>query len=112
MGAAERRKGARAQTEAAKVVSDVLGIACRNGAANGVRSGDDIVTPTLPVRWEVKRTERPRLAEYVRQVTADAGALPRVILWRGNRSPWVAIVPLSDLPTLAESITRAREGPP
>lgn len=104
MGARERRKGARAQTEAANAVTEALGLLCRNGAANGVKSGDDLVTPGLDVRWEVKRHESPAIGPYLRQVQRDKhGTEPGVVLWRANRMGWVAMMTLDDLAEFAQA---------
>jgi len=108
MGRTSRTKGKVGEREAAKEISRVLGVDARRGVqyAGGTDSPD--VVHGLPgVHFEVKRTERLSLWAAIDQATADAGDQTPVVLHRSNRRPWIAIVRLEDLPSLAESIRGA-----
>jgi hypothetical protein len=100
-----RNKGKRGELEAAKAVTDALGIAARRGQQFSGLEGEDIVTDLDGVHFEVKRTERLNLYAAMDQATMDAGVddVP-VVLHRKNKQQWVAIVPLAQLTQLAERI--------
>ena len=57
------------------------------------------------MHFEVKRTERLSIYKAMDQATLDAGTddVP-IVLHRKNHEQWLAIVPLSELQTLAERI--------
>ena len=100
-----RNKGKRGELEAAKAVTECLGVAARRGQQFSGLEGEDIVTDLDGVHFEVKRTERLNLYKAMEQATLDAGTndVP-VVLHRKNNEQWVAIVPLTQLMTLAERI--------
>jgi len=102
-----RNKGKRGELQAAKAVADCLGIAARRGQQFSGLEGEDIVTDLDGVHFEVKRTERLNLYKAMEQATLDAGTddVP-VVLHRKNNEQWVAIIPLTQLKTLAERITK------
>lgn len=102
-----RAKGASGEREAAKAVTEVLGIAARRGQQFSGLEGEDIVTELAGVHFEVKRTERLQVYKAMQQATLDAGTddVP-VVLHRKNNEQWLAIVPLTQLLTLAERISK------
>ena len=100
-----RNKGKRGELEAAKAVNEALGIAARRGQQFSGLEGEDIVTDLDGVHFEVKRTERLSIYKAMDQASMDAGVndVP-VVLHRKNHEQWLAIVPLTELKTLAERI--------
>lgn len=50
----------------------------------------------LPLHIEVKRTERLRLREALRQAERDAAGRVPVVAFRGNREPWRVVLRLED----------------
>lgn len=86
---------------------EALGVAARRGQQFSGLEGQDIVTDLDGVHFEVKRTERLNLYKAMTQATLDAGTddVP-VVLHRKNKEQWVAIVPLTQLKTLAERIVK------
>lgn len=99
------QKGKRGEREAAKAVTEALGITARRGQQFSGLEGEDIVTDLDGVHFEVKRVERLNLYAAMEQATLDAGVddVP-VVLHRKNGKQWVAIVPLTKLKQLSESI--------
>lgn len=88
-------------------MTEALGVAARRGQQFSGLEGEDIVTDLDGVHFEVKRTERLNLYKAMQQATLDAGTddVP-VVLHRKNKEQWVAIVPLTQLKTLAERIVK------
>lgn len=94
-----RDKGARGER-------DVVNTARRHGLradrtaqlqANAVREvGEpDVKLHDFPgLHVEVKHDERMSVDAMVRQATEDAGAKSPIVVWRRNRKPWRADVPL------------------
>jgi len=58
----------------------------------------DVECKALPIHWEVKRTEKVSLHDWIAQAKGGAkdAEIP-VIAWRKNNAPWYAILPLDDL---------------
>ncbi len=95
------RKGKRGELELAKWLSERGHTARRGQQYRGGGDSPDVVCDSLPLHFEVKRTERLRLHEAVEQAIADAaeGQTP-VVAYRASRRPWLAILKLDDLLTL------------
>jgi Holliday junction resolvase len=98
MGAASRRKGLGGERE----VADVFEAAGHQ--VRGFESGGDwlCVDPrraSAPLlHLEVKRAERLKLPEWVRQAEGEAAAgMVPVVVYRQNREPWRVVVRLDDL---------------
>ena len=103
-----KKKGKLGELEAAAVLSRVLGVSARRGQQFcGGPDSPDIVTDLPGIHFEVKRTERPSIYKMVDQAIRDAGESVPVVLFRSNRKPWLAIVPLEQLKDLAERICEA-----
>ena len=102
MGAKSRRKGVRGELEAAAELRRLFGVDARRGRQfRGTDESPDVQVDIPEMHFEVKRTEALRLYEALAQAAKDAGDNVPVVLHRANRKPWVAIVPLDDLPRLA-----------
>ena len=102
MGAKSRSKGVRGELEAAAELRRLFGVEARRGRQfQGTDESPDVQVDIPGVHFEVKRNEALRLYEALAQAAEDAGDKVPVVLHRANRKPWVAIVPLDDLPRLA-----------
>lgn len=101
MAASSRRKGLKGEAEVARLWRaagfEVRGL---EGA------GDHLVVCAggLVIHSEVKRAERLKLPEWLRQARDEAppGTVP-VVAFRQNRGEWYAVLPLADLATLLAS---------
>lgn len=96
VGAAERRRGQKAERDVAAFLRDNGFRAETTRAASGFQSGDDIATDA-PVSIEVKDHVRLDLAGWLSQAQANAGERPAVV-WhkkRGVASPGGWYVTLS-----------------
>jgi len=93
MGASQRRKGAAAERELAKILADELGErVCRN--LEQVRSGGCDLLGLAPFAIEVKRCETLALPAWWRQACEQSqGAVP-VLAYRRSRQPWRFRLPL------------------
>lgn len=97
-----RNKGKRGEREAARALTEVLGLPARRGQQYDGTEGKDVVTvPGLHV--EVKRVESLRLYPSVEQAKRDAadGEVP-LVMHRKNHHEWLVIVPLEFVPPLIE----------
>ncbi len=59
--------------------------------AGGADSPD--VISNLPIHWEVKRTERVSLKDWVTQASTDSKGRPWAIPHKWNSGPWLVICP-------------------
>lgn len=112
MGKASRDKGKRGEREAAKELARVLGCQAQRGVQYQGGPGSPDVTHDIPgLHIEVKRAETFSLWKALEQAENDAplGAAP-VVLHRKNLKPWVAVVHLDKLPTLAKALVQYLEG--
>jgi hypothetical protein len=98
MGAASRRKGVAGEREVAAIYQ-AAGLAVRGLEA----SGDHLVVCAagLTVHSEVKRAERVKLPEWLRQAESEApqGTVP-VVAFRQNGGRWYAALPLDHFAAL------------
>ncbi len=102
MGLRSRNKGKRGEREAAAEIRRLFRTEANRGRQFcGADESPDIRTAIVRVHFEVKRAETLRLYDALNQAIADAGENIPVVLHKQNRQPWVAIVPLDDLPRLA-----------
>ena len=105
MGLMSRNKGKRGEREAAAEIRRIFRTeASRGRQFAGSDDSPDIRTAIPKVHFEVKRVEAFRLYDALAQAIGDAGTNTPVVLHKQNRQPWVAIVRLEDLPTLATQI--------
>jgi hypothetical protein len=102
MGRRSLTKGKRGEREAAAEIRRLFGTDANRGRQySGGPDSPDIVTGIEDVHFEVKRSEALQLYAAVDQATRDAADKVPVVLHRKNNKPWLAIVPLDDLPRLA-----------
>lgn len=106
MGATERRKGAVAEREVASVLAD-MGIHATRAARNGVQRAEDIRHSLPMCHIEVKRTERLRLHEAMRQAVDAAGGKAPMVVHRRSREEWMVTLRLEDLPHIAAAYAAA-----
>lgn len=92
----KKNKGKRGEIEAAEFLNTLFPDI---RASRGHYPDPDIAHKYTGLHFEVKRVERPRLYDFVTQATEDAndGEVP-IVLFRQNRKPWLAIIPLDRLP--------------
>lgn len=99
-----RSKGKRGELEFASYLKkfqmgDGSPIEARRGVQFGCGSleNPDVIS-SLPVHWEVKRTNRLRLQDALDQAINDAdGALPPIVAFKANHQNWIAILPMEDM---------------
>jgi len=98
MPAGSRRKGVKGEAEVARVFQ-AAGLSVRGLEGKGdhvVRAANGVT-----IHSEVKRAERLKLPEWLRQAAAEApqGTVP-VVSFRQNRGEWYAALPLEALAEL------------
>lgn len=93
MGGMQRRKGATGERELVDLLNR-LGFIARRTAQYCGSSGDasDIVISDFPMHTEVKRTERLKWRDTLRQVQRDSHGKPWVIFHRQSNMPWLVIM--------------------
>lgn len=102
MGRRSLMKGKSGEREAAAEIRRLFGTDARRGQQyQGGEGSPDIVTGIIDVHFEVKRVEALQLYAAIEQAKQDAGKNVPVVLHRKNNQPWLAIVPLDELPRLA-----------
>lgn len=95
MGASQRNKGAAAERELRKLLSDELGCDVLRNYAQAAQGGHDLLG-VGPFALEVKRAETLRIPEWWLQACAqadEAGLVP-ALAYRQSRQPWAFMVPL------------------
>ncbi|NQU97036.1 MAG: hypothetical protein HQ548_05270 [Chloroflexi bacterium] len=105
-----KRKGAKGEREAAAKLNEVLGTQFHRGRQyHGGPESPDLAGDVPGLHVEVKRTERLRIWEAVRQARADGGVdqVP-VVMHRANKKPWVLIVEAEMLIRLLDVVDEAR----
>lgn len=102
-GRRSKRKGAAGEREAVRLLQSIGLPAARASYGQQAAGLPDVVAGPLAV--EVKRTERPSLSLWADQLLDRAAdEQVRILLWRRNRGPWVAIMLVSDLPAVARAV--------
>jgi hypothetical protein len=98
-------KGKKGEREAAKAWAAATGLEARRGRQYSGLEGKDVALEAPGIHLEVKRVEALSLYPAVEQAARDAaeGEVP-VVLHRRNRKPWLVVVRLDDLRTLAERL--------
>lgn len=110
MGRMSKQKGASGEREAAQKLNEVLGTAFHRGRQyHGGPESPDITGDVPGLHVEVKRTEKLRLWEAVKQARGDAGTdqVP-VVMHRANHKPWVLIVEVDQLIRLLDVVDECR----
>lgn len=109
-------KGKRGERAWVSVLKDYGWTAKRTGHHQSQQGYDapDVTCTDLPIHWEVKRSEKCLIRDWMAQAAGDAkhAEIP-VVVWKRNHSKWVAILPAemllailqtSDLKALEELI--------
>ena len=106
-GRGARRKGANAENELAKILSDELGFVVKRKLGQARDGGHDIQIGRFVI--EVKRQERLAIEAWCKQVEASCTTVSNidnngelldpvpVVVFRKNGHPWRAVVPLDFL---------------
>lgn len=96
MGKMSRTKGAAAERELFKLLSDELGFIVRRNVDQARAGGaDGIEVPSFAI--EVKRREALSIPAWWRQTCKQAEASKRlpILFYRQSRKPWLAVIPKS-----------------
>ena len=101
MSKASRLKGSQGEREVCALLADSLGIAAKRQLDQSRDGGADILIEVAgkSCAVEVKRVERSKPLEWLRQVEAVDTDL-HMVLWRPSRCNWIGIVPWQTLVTL------------
>lgn len=93
-----KQKGKRGELEFSKFLQS-LGVEARRGVQYSGTSDSPDVVSSLPVHWEVKRTEAFRLYPALRQAIRDASTSESVpvVAYRANKEDWVCVLRAEDL---------------
>ena len=89
MSGAQRRKGADGERE----FRDLLRAHGFDAERDGSRHGDLRGAVVRNLHIEVKRAERLRIPDWLRQCEADAGGRTPVLAFRCSRQPWRVVLP-------------------
>jgi len=110
MGKYQRDKGKRGEREAARALSDLLGLPVTRSQQYKGAAGSADLAGVPGAHFEVKRTERLSLYKALEQAEADAGEDCPILLHRQSHKRWVVAVYLKDLLRLAALVTDTRGG--
>jgi hypothetical protein len=92
-GLKSKRKGAAGERELFALLSERLGVPIRRALGAARDGGADSLD--LPgYAFEAKRCEREDLPAWWKQAVEQAGERTPVLLYRANRQPWKAVVPV------------------
>ena len=93
-----REKGKRGELELSHFLTEHGFPARRGQQFSGSPDSPDVICPSLPFHFEVKRCERLRLHEAMNQATNDAGlsSVP-LVAHRRNGGEWLAVLRVTDL---------------
>ena len=110
MGSMSKRKGAAGEREAAEKLNEVLGTRFHRGRQyHGGPESPDLAGDLPGLHVEVKRCERIRLYEAMRQARADASVTQvPAVMHRANGKPWVIVVQVEDLIRLLDVVDEWR----
>ena len=102
-----RAKGADAERELAKVISELFGISARRGQQfSGSPDSPDVVA-WPGVHIECKRTEKLQLYPAMEQAERECGDKVPVVIHRRSRDSWMLTVRLDRLKDLIDAATAA-----
>lgn len=95
MGRGQREKGKRGERQAAKAITEAIGVQCRRGVQyQGGPESSDLQANIQGVHFEVKFVEREAVRQWMRQAQSDAGGSVPVVVHRKSREPWLVTLPL------------------
>lgn len=110
MGRRSPTKGKRGEREAAAEIRRLFGTeAARGRQFCGSPDSPDIRTGIPDVHFEVKRCESLSVYPAMQQAQRDANGQVPIVLHRKNNKPWLAIIPLEDLPRLIRLLATTHE---
>lgn len=93
----QRQKGATGEREFAKLLREHGYEAERGVQHQGGKDSPDVKTNMHGVHWEIKRTERLRLHDALKQSQRDAGEDEMAVVgYRRNHDEWIVIQPFAD----------------
>ena len=93
----QRQKGARAEREFAHLLREYGYEAERGVQHAGGKDSPDVKTNMSGIHWEIKRTERLRLHDALKQGQRDAGENEMAVVgYRRNNDEWIVIQPFED----------------
>lgn len=104
-GRAARVKGAAAEREVAKILTDSLGFVVKRNLGQARDGADDLTVQQF--RIEVKRRETIAIDKWSQQVEdcAQAGEVP-VVVYRRSGQPWRVCLLLDDfIPMMRDQLT-------
>ncbi len=109
MGLKSREKGKRGEREAARFLSNLLGIALRRGQQfQGSPDSPDVFgLQKYGLYLEVKRDEvtiPKRIYQAIKQATDDSGNDTPFLMARRNREDWVIIIRAQDIREFCKKI--------
>jgi len=96
MGASQRTKGAAAERELAKLLSERLDVRVERNLEQ-TRSGGADLLGVGPFALEAKRHERLAINAWWAQACAQAGEALPALAYRQSRQPWTILLPLEVL---------------
>tara|TARA_R100000808_G_scaffold11111_2_gene28865 strand:- start:974 stop:1315 length:342 start_codon:yes stop_codon:yes gene_type:complete len=98
MGTSQRNKGKRGERAFAALCREHGFHAHRSQQYCGAAGDSDVVTPALPIHWEVKHVERLNIHAAYLQAKDDSqsGSYP-VVAFKRNHSPWLVTLSAEDL---------------
>jgi len=113
MGRASREKGKRGEREFVHALR-ALGIDARRTQQFSGKAGDADVDSSLEgIHWEVKRRTSIAASRFLEQADADRKrSQSPVVAMREDRGPWMILLKLDDLETLARTLVDALETSP
>lgn len=93
----QRQKGAAGEREFAHLLREHGYEAERGVQHSGGKDSPDVKTNMHGVHWEIKRTERLRLHDALKQSQRDAGEDEMAVVgYRRNHDEWIVIQPFED----------------
>jgi len=97
-----RQKGAAGEREFRDVLRGFGFEAIRGQQHSGGADSPDVIHNIPGVHFEVKRTQRGSLYEWLKQACTDADTKIPIVAHRRNGKDWVAILPMKDFLTLID----------
>lgn len=102
-------KGKRGELEFAEVLRSYGHRARRGVQFKGGVDSPDVVCSTLPdVHFEVKRTEKGNIYDWMNQASRDAGSKMPVVVHRKNHERWVVVLRFYDFMELLDAAGRRK----
>lgn len=95
MAKASREKGIRGELEVAAIFREHGFDVNRVPNSGGLRIKGDLYGELDGLHVEVKRAERSRLPEWLRQCEGECAGRVPVLVYRGSREPWRVVLPLA-----------------